>query len=754
LGQATVKGFLKNESSGEPVMFASVSLEGTSFGVITDGLGFYSISKVPAGAYRLVVSSMEFETIAEEIVLISDRISTRNFLLKSKVISLGSAEVSADRQEQQTKVNMSVETIRPADLKKIPSFGGQPDLVQALQVLPGFISTGDQGGQLYIRGGSPIQNKVLLDGMIIYNAFHSIGLFSVFDSDVIANADIYTGGFGAKFGGRISSIMDIKTRDGNKQRVRGMVGASPFGAKITLEGPLRKLNESGGGISYILSMKHSYLEQTSRVLYDYINDDGEGLPFNYTDLYGKISFSGGNGSKLSVFGFDFSDQVSYQALSDLRWKNTGGGGNFTVVPSGSAILMSGHFAASDYEIRLKEDGLEDRFSSVNGFNFGLDFKYVLGEDDVQYGLEIVGMETNFQTFNPLGVQVGQVENTTEFAAYVDYRIHRGNLIVNPGMRMQYFSSLAKFRPEPRLGIKYKVSERLRLKVAAGLYSQNVISSNSDRDVVNLFYGFLSGPENLQNNLITPEGDVQEVVHSLQTAQHLISGFEYDLTERLNLNVEGYLKNFTQLTNPNRNKLFADSPMNSDIPAVLRKDFIVETGVAYGADVVLKYEERFTYVWLVYGYGNVDRWDGFRWYDPVFDRRHNVNLVVSQGLGKEGDWEVSARWNLGSGLPFTQTQGFYQPPNVVDGIGTDYVVSNSNELGIQFAGLNEGRLPAYHRLDMSIRREFKFEDEKTLECSAGVTNLYSRDNVFYVNRITGERVDQLPFLPSISLDWHF
>jgi hypothetical protein len=438
----------------------------------------------------------------------------------------------------------------------------------------------------------------------------------------------------------------------------------------------------------------------------------------------------------------------------LRWKNTGGGGNFTVVPSGSAILMSGHFAASDYEIRLKEDGLEDRFSSVNGFNFGLDFKYVLGEDDVQYGLEIVGMETNFQTFNPLGVQVGQVENTTEFAAYVDYRIHRGNLIVNPGMRMQYFSSLAKFRPEPRLGIKYKVSERLRLKVAAGLYSQNVISSNSDRDVVNLFYGFLSGPENLQNNLITPEGDVQEVVHSLQTAQHLISGFEYDLTERLNLNVEGYLKNFTQLTNPNRNKLFADSPMNSDIPAVLRKDFIVETGVAYGADVVLKYEERFTYVWLVYGYGNVDRWDGFRWYDPVFDRRHNVNLVVSQGLGKEGDWEVSARWNLGSGLPFTQTQGFYQPPNVVDGIGTDYVVSNSNELGIQFAGLNEGRLPAYHRLDMSIRREFKFEDEKTLECSAGVTNLYSRDNVFYVNRITGERVDQLPFLPSISLDWHF
>ena len=753
-GQATVKGFLRSKDSGEPVMFASVALEGTSFGVISDIEGFYSLSRIPAGSYTLVVSSMEFEGVSEKVELIDGKILSRNFLLAENVIQLGSAEVNADREEQTTRVNMSVETIRPSDLKKIPSFGGQPDLVQALQVLPGFISTGDQGGQLYIRGGSPIQNKVLLDGMIIYNAFHSIGLFSVFDSDVIANADVYTGGFGAKFGGRISSIMDIKTRDGNKLKTEGRVGASPFGAKLTIEGPLKKLNESGAGISYILSLKHSYLEQTSKVLYDYINNDGEGLPFNFTDAYGKISFGSGNGSKLSLFGFNFNDMVSYQSLSELRWNNYGAGGNFTIVPSGSAILMSGHFAASDYEIRLREDELPDRFSSVNGFNFGLDFKYVLGEDAVEYGLEVVGMQTVFETFNAIGVQIGQDENTTEFAGYVDYRMNRGDWIINPSMRMQYFSSLARFRPEPRIGIKYKASERLRLKLAAGLYSQNVISSNSDRDVVNLFYGFLSGPQNLQRNLLTSSGVVKEINHSLQTAEHVISGFEFDLTERLNLNVEGYFKNFSQLTNANRNKLFEDNAQNKEIPEALRKDFIVETGIAYGADVVLKYEERSSYVWLVYGYGNVDRWDGIRWYDPVFDRRHNVNLVVSQGIGRDQDWEVSARWNLGSGLPFTQTQGFYQPPSVVDGISTDYVVANNSELGIQFAPLNEGRLPAYHRLDLSVRREFKFSNGQTVDFSAGATNVYSRENVFYVNRITGDRVNQLPFLPSISLDWRF
>jgi hypothetical protein len=752
--QGTVKGFLRDAKTGEPVMFTSVFLEGTTYGVTSDLDGYYSLSKVPAGKYRLLVSGLEYEPEAAEVIIENGKILTRNFMLDPKVVSLGTAEVSTERDQQERNVNMSIETIRPADLNRIPSFGGQPDLVQALQVLPGFVSTGDQGGQLYIRGGSPIQNKVLLDGMIVYNAFHSIGLFSVFDSDVISNADVYTGAFSAKFGGRISSVMDISTRDGNKQELTGKVSASPFGAKVLLEGPLMRLNEQGTGISYILSLKHSYLEETSKVLYDYVNQDGQGLPFNFTDGYGKVSFSGGGGSKFSLFGFRFSDQVSYQALSRLGWTNWGGGGNFVVVPSGSSILMNGHFAASQYDIALQEDGVPDRYSSVDGFNFGLDFKYVLGEDDVQYGMEVVGLRTDFRTFNLLGVGVEQEENTTEFGGYVDYRIHRDRWIINPSFRVQYYSSLARFRPEPRIGIKYKASERLRLKLAAGVFSQNVISSNSDRDVVNLFYGFLSGPSNLQTQMIQPDGDIREVRHSLQTASHVVAGFEFDLTEHFNINVEGYLKDFSQLTNPNRNKLFEDNAENADVPAVLRKDFIVETGFAVGADVVLKYENRNTYLWLVYGVANVDRWDGFRWYDPVFDRTHNVNLVASQGWGKDKSWEASARWNLGSGLPFTQTQGYFQPPNVADGIGSDYILANSPELGLQFAGLNEGRLPAYHRLDLSIRRDFQPAPNQEVSVSLGVTNAYSRRNVFYINRITGERVDQLPFLPSLGIDWSF
>lgn len=755
--QGTVKGFVNSESTGEAVMFVSVSLEGTSYGVTTDISGYYSLSEVPAGIYNLVVSSIEYENVKEKIEIKDNKVLTKNFSLKEGVIELGSAEVNADKEEQLTSVRMSVETIRPADLKKIPSFGGQADLVQALQVMPGFVSTGDQGGQLYIRGGSPIQNKVLLDGMIVYNAFHSIGLFSVFDSDALANADIYTGAFSAKYGGRISSVMDIRTRNGNMKEQKVKVGASPFGAKLLLEGPLKKMVDGKGGISYLLSMKHSYLEKTSEYLYPYI--DGGKLPFGFTDTYGKVTF-GGAGSKLSLFGFGFNDRASVLddstgvSFADYNWKNNGGGGTFTIVPPGSSVLVNGHFAVSRYSIGLEEGSLADRYSKVNGFNFGIDFKYVKGEDNIEYGLEVVGLETDYRTFNALNVIVEQIENTTEFGGYVDYTINRGDLIVQPSMRMQYYSSLAKFRPEPRIGIKYKASERLRLKLAGGMYSQNVISANSDRDVVNLFYGFLSGPENLQSQLITPNGDIKDVTHSLQTANHLVGGFEFDITEKMNINIEGYVKQFTQLTNINRQKLFPDDASHADVPELLRLDYIVESGYARGADVVLEYEDRGTYVWLVYGYGDVDRWDGSRWYDPVFDRRHNVNFVFSQDFGKDDAWKFSSRWALGSGLPFTQSQGYYQSPNISDGIFSDYVTANSNEITIYYAGLNEGRLPTYHRLDLNISRTFEDFVGGDLEFTAGVTNIYSRENIFYINRITGQRKNQLPFLPSLAVDWKF
>ena len=184
------------------------------------------------------------------------------------------------------------------------------------------------------------------------------------------------------------------------------------------------------------------------------------------------------------------------------------------------------------------------------------------------------------------------------------------IVINPSIRVQYYASLQDISFEPRLGIKYNVHEDFRLKLATGIYSQNLVAANSDRDVVNLFYGFLSGPDNLPEDRITEDGETVDVTHSLQKANHLILGAEYDLNKNISFNVEGYYKKFSQVTNINRNKIYEDNP-TIDVADILKKDYIVETGDAYGVDVVGKYKSNKFYFWAVYSLGKVDRWDGIR-----------------------------------------------------------------------------------------------------------------------------------------------
>jgi hypothetical protein len=750
---ASIRGFVYLKETGEPVIFTNVYLKGTTYGVATDENGYFSITKVPPGTYNLTITYLGYDSIQESITLKAGEILTKKLYLNKSVLQIGEVEISSKRTDKQTEVKVSEITITPKEIKQLPTVGGEPDLAQYLQILPGVIFTGDQGGQLYIRGGSPIQNKVLLDGMVIYNPFHSIGLFSVFDAEIIRNADVYTGGFGAEYGGRISSIMDITTRDGNKKRMAGNFSVSPFGVKGLLEGPLKKQSETrGSSTSFMLSAKHSYLDKSSKVIYSYV--DSAGLPFKYTDLYGKISMNSPNGSKLNLFGFNFRDKVKYQALSDFSWNSYGVGSNFLLVPAASPVLVEGNFAYSSYQVDMKEELRQPDSSRISGFNLGLNFTYFQGKNEIKYGLEVLGFKTTFQFYNSVNRKIEQVENTTEIAGYFKYKIIAAHqkLLIEPSIRLHYYASLQNFSPEPRLGVKYNVNERLRFKFAGGFYSQNLISASSDRDVVNLFYGFLSGTDNLQQSFTEEDGTVRPVKHKLQKANHLIGGVEYDLFKNIEVNIEAYRKNFTQLTNINRNKLYDDNS-DASIPDVQKKDFIIETGKAQGIDFLIKYDYKKLYVWVVYSLGFVDRWDGTQSYNPHFDRRHNTNLVVAYNFGKKQDWEIDVRWNFGSGFPFTQTAGFYPNNTFSGGINTNYTTTNGN-LGILYGELNQGRLPVYHRLDINVKKKFTLSENSKMEVSAGATNVYNRENIFYFDRVQYKRVNQLPIMPSLSMNWSF
>ena len=723
-----IRGFVYEKESGEPVMFCNVILKGTTIGAATDINGMYNISKVNPGNYTLIVTYIGYDTTQVNITLKGGQILSQNLEIREASIKLNEVKISGEREEMRTEVKAAAIKITKQDLEMMPTIGGEPDLAQYMQVIPGVIFTGDQGGQLYIRGGSPIQNKVLLDGMIIYSPFHSIGLFSVFDSDIIRNTDVYTGGFSAEYGGRVSSIMDIKTIDGNKKEIGGKLSANTFSSKLFVEGPLSK----SGNSSFVFSGKTSYLDKSSDLLYKYptLYFDKKGLPYSYTDLYGKVSTKGSNGSKVSVFGFNFADNVNYEGISELNWNSKGIGSEFILIPGGSPVLIEGNFAYSSYNISLDEDASYLRESGIQGFDMGFDFTYFQPKGKIKYGFDIHGFSIYYLTYNSENSKINPKVSTSEFSAYVNYQFTSTRWIVEPGFRLQKYS--LGISPEPRLGVKYIVSEKMRLKLSSGLYSQNLLSTTSDRDVVNLFTGIISSPEYLPN-----QADGTPYKHNFEKARHLITGVEYDVSNKIDFQLEGYIKDFTQLTNINRNMT-----SNND------EEFIVESGIAKGIDALIKYKGQKLYVWAVYSLGIVTRTDGENTYFPHFDRRHNVNFVTSYKFGKNANWEADFRWNLGSGFPFTQTQGFYENLTFSDGINTDYTTANG-ELGIEYAELNKGRLPYYHRLDASISKKMKLNKKINIDITASVTNAYNRENIFYFNRVKYERVNQLPIMPSIG-----
>jgi hypothetical protein len=733
------RGNVYEKISAQPIAFATVSIKNTRYFTETDLNGFFAIGEMIPGNYTAVISYLGFADNTIEFSIKAGEIVYNRIYMENQDIELDAVEISGKKEQARSEVQISKINITPKELKVLPSASGDADIAQFLTILPGIISSGDQGGQLFIRGGAPIQNKILLDGVTIYNPFHSIGFFSVFETETVRNIDVLTGGFNAEYAGRISAIVDIKTKDGNKKKLSGVASASPFLSKVMLEGPISKFNEeTGASTSFMLSGKHSYLDRTSPYLYPYATNNSEGLPFGFTDLYGKVSLLSGNGTKLNLSGFNFADRVKF-ASTELSWNTIGGGASFLLIPTASNLVIGGNLSYSDYKIVMNEATIGKRTSGISGFNIGIDFTYYGSSTEIKYGIELNGFRTDLNFRNQLGITVDQISNQTEIGGFVKMRQRYGNLIIEPGMRMQYYASLNDLSLEPRLGAKLNLTDHVRLKFAGGIYSQNLISTVNEQDIVNLFVGFLAGP----GEMLSRPNSNERTDHKLQKAIHGLAGIEIDITNRIELNVEPYIKRFTQLINLSRFKLVPTDP-----------NYVTETGNAYGLDILIKYSAPRDYIWFAYSLGKVDRNDGYQIFPSNFDRRHNLNFLYSRTLGSNKQWELSGRWNFGSGFPFTLTQGFYHNINFLDDLGTDYTTANDDLFVLYSDRRNDGRLSTFHRLDISVKHIWKFSKNTRLESNFTVTNVYDRNNIFYLERLTNERIYQLPILPSLSLSFFF
>lgn len=762
----SIKGFVYDKSTGEPLSFAGVIISDTKFAAQTDKNGYYSISQLPGGEYNVIAVAYGYDTASKSVAVSPNRISSLNLYIRSFGTELTGVSVSAKSIQKQVRTNVGVTKISPTEIKIMPGAGGEPDLAQYLQLIPGVQFTGDQGGQLYIRGGSPAQTGILLDGVTIYNPFHTIGLYSIFETDAIRDVEVQSAGFSAEYGNRTSAILDVRTKDGNRNRLAGKLSVSPIMARAMLEGPLKKSKSGGpGGISFLLTAKHSYLDETSKSIYGSTGDAFKnGLPYNFTDLYGKITISGDNGSKINFFGFNFIDNAIFQEsntgkkVADFKWNAAGGGATFVVSPTGSSSLINGKFAYSKYHIDYDEVGVVPRSSEISGFEGAIGFTNFLPKYGVlKYGVEVSGLSTSLDYVNNNGFATTLDRNNTMAGVYALFRKNFGQkLIIEPSFRLQYYSAIGTASPEPRISAKYNLSPSVRLKGAAGYYTQNIISTKSDRDVVNFFTGFF----------LSPDDDIKDqngktVKNTLLTAYHLLGGIEVDV-KGVEFNLEPWIKMFPRVIELNRNK-GAINPQTGEQDI---QDYQAGTGRATGLDLSAKYSKGRYFLWTAFSYQMVNNTylvPGFSTQEPVtkqeyptpFDRRFNMNLLGSYKAGKRREWEVSMRYNMGSPFPFTQTQGFYESLSLVQGgVATNYAQQNGN-IGLVLSNdVNQGRLSWYHRVDISAKRKFQISKNSNLEATVAITNALDRNNIFYVDRVENKRVYQLPFFPSANLTWNF
>ena len=255
-----LRGNVIDAEDGNGILSATVLVRGTGLITVTDENGFFSLQDVPEGEQVLQVTFIGYDTSVTTVSIKRSAINYARVFLNESAEILEQVTISGNNIAKKTEVRAGEITVTPKEIKTLPSIGGEADLAQYLPVLPGIVSTGDQGGQIYIRGGAPVQNKILLDGMTIFNPFHSIGLFSVFETEAIRTIDVISAGFNVEYGGRVSAVIDIKSKDGNRRHMAGVVGVNPFGAKLVLEGPLAKAEKDKAfSASYLFAGKKSLL---------------------------------------------------------------------------------------------------------------------------------------------------------------------------------------------------------------------------------------------------------------------------------------------------------------------------------------------------------------------------------------------------------------------------------------------------------------------------------------------------------------
>ncbi|MBC8301069.1 MAG: TonB-dependent receptor, partial [Pelagibacterales bacterium] len=742
----TLSGFVSDKNNGENIIGVNIFCKELKQGVVSNTYGFYSLT-LPAGNYEISFSYIGYKTQVHNLNL--DKDIQKNIAFDITSFSVGEVEVRAKANIVE-KTETSVIEVPIEQIKTIPALLGEVDIIKAIQLLPGVQSSEGTSG-FYVRGGGPDQNLILLDGVPVYNASHLGGIFSVFNADAIKSVRLTKGGFPARFGGRLSSVLQIDMKEGNSKEFKGDASIGLISSKFTFEGPIIK-----DKTSFIISARRTYLDlivapflpsTTDLTLYFYdlnakINhkiskkdriylsaysgkdklgvDFSESFVDQITNEQSSLNFELGYGNLTSTLRWNhlFSDKLfSNTTLTYSRYSfNTDFGVNSTYTTNNETEIWDINFG---YLSGIEDLGARIDFDFIPNPNHEIKFgtsytnhNFFPGETTLSINEILPDTSQNFSLDTTLNFSGNTIADELYFYVEDNFKISN-RLKANLGIHLGYYNtdrSNSIFKNnisfQPRASVRYLLNDKWSIKGSYAEMTQNIhLLSNSS-------IGFPS-------DIWVPATDTVPSQTSKQWAGNISTEFgngEYELS------LEGYYKTM--------NNLITYKSGYSNLSSTESWENSVETGgigESYGAELFLQKKKGRTTGWIGYTLSWTNRkFDNINfgeWYPYKFDRRHDFSLVVSHRFNEK--WDAGLTWVYGTGNAITFPQAIYLgTPNNGNDFVDDFV-----DVVESYGTRNSTRLDAYHRLDLGFNKTVK-KKRITKILSFGAYNFYSRKNPFF------------------------
>ena len=731
---ASVNGYITDAETGETLLTANIALVEVNRGTSSNTSGYYTITNIEPGTYTLAASYIGYRRFEREISLEPGE----NLRIDIEMIPEGvqlDAIVVESQSEREEQKNIGRAQVSTQLIKELPSVI-EPDVFRSVQLLPGVKAASDFSSGLYVRGGSPDQTLILLDETTVYNPTHFFGFFSTFNPDAVKDVRLYKGGYPAKFGGRIGSVLTVFNKDGNRNETQGSVSLGLLASRASLEGPL-------GNGSWMLAIRRSTLEPVLAALRNSV--DGVPDKFYFYDVNGKISNDITENDRLSLAFYTGNDNVSIPFQDDaninLKYGNQTISGQWRRIISENlfsfvTVTGSRYFNEPNFEIAGTPF---ERNNEIYDFSLKADFEYLPNErHTISAGLWAGNLLLTFrdrfdnqETFNNrISSQYLSAYLQDEWRPTEKWRI-------NAGMRLNTFTEGEYIRLEPRLSTEYRPTDRIRLQAAYGRYYQYLTLITNEA-----FSGF--------DLWLTTDDGVSpafgdQFVLGAKTVPFTGYGFDAEVYYRT------------------MRDLFELDPFINDA-AGLDYDELFRFGEGYAYGIELFFEKQrgpFT-GFIGYTYGVTRRkFPGFntpilddptraRFYPPKYDRTHDVNITTSLRLTDR--WSTNAVFSYATGQAYTQPLGRTE----ISGIPWDNDPRDIFTVG----NVNASRLPSYHRLDLAFSRTGTFFGIGEAEWQIQIINVYSRRNVWFYNfdfddnPIERQEVNLLPIIPSLSYTVNF